>query len=55
MLYTLLGRAIWFVIRGYVRFRFPHARRNLAATGIAAAVLAAGWAGVSARRPREGG
>ena len=49
MLYTLLGRAIWFVTRGYFRHQFPHARRNLTIAGVAGAVLVAG---ISAARRR---
>jgi hypothetical protein len=49
MLYTLLGRAIFKVFRGYFRHAFPNARRNLTIAGVAGvAVLAA----VSAARRR---
>jgi hypothetical protein len=50
MLYELLGRAIWVIVRGYVRQRFPHARRNLTIAGIAGVALGAGVALASQRR-----
>jgi len=50
MLYTLLGRVIWKIFRGYMRHEFPHARRNFTAAGILALALAGAWTGRSARR-----
>jgi hypothetical protein len=50
VLYTLLGRVIWKIFRGYVRFRFPNAPRNVTAAGIAVLALAGAWSGLSARR-----
>jgi hypothetical protein len=50
MLYALLGRLMWTVFRGYVRHKFPHARRDLAFAG--AATLALTAAGVLASRGR---
>jgi hypothetical protein len=49
MLYALLGRVMWVIFRGYLRHRFPHARRELALAGVAALGLAAAGALVAAR------
>jgi len=47
--YTLLGRLIWVIFRGYFRHQFPHARRNLAVAGAATLAIGVGRAVVAAR------
>ncbi len=42
MFYELIGRIVWTVTRGYVRYRFPHARRNLAIAAVAGVAAGAG-------------
>jgi hypothetical protein len=50
--YNALGRIVWTILRGYLRHRFPHARRNLAIAAVAG--VAAGTGVVLARRPTGG-
>jgi hypothetical protein len=49
VLYTLLGRAIVKIFRGYFRYAFPNARRNLAIAGVTGVAV---LAGISAARRR---
>jgi hypothetical protein len=49
MIYRLLGRGLWGIVRGYYRHRFPNARRDLAIAGVAGV---AAVAGISAARRR---
>ncbi len=50
MLYTLLGRVVWRIFRGYFRFAFPHARRNAVVAG---ALIAGGAMAFTAARRRR--
>jgi hypothetical protein len=53
MLYTILGRVIWKIFRGYFHHQFPKARRNLVAAGIAAVVVAGAGGAKASRRHRQ--
>ncbi len=55
MIYRLLGRGLWGIIRGYFRHEFPHARRNLAIAGIAGVAVAVALSGARRRSAPDAG
>ena len=55
MFYELLGRAIWGILRGYLRYQFPNARRNIAVGAGAGLLLLGGVAALAgSRRSKDG-
>ncbi len=55
MLYKLIGFVTWRVFRGYLRHKFPGARRKLAIAGVAALVVAGAGTAIAAQRKPETG